>query len=132
MEIMKISLDTNAYTKLMQGHKPIADELEKAEELFLSTIVIGELFSGFSMGAKAKENALQLEDFIENEATIVTITRNIADRYAALFKHLKIHGTPIPTNDIWIAAAAFETGSMLASYDAHFALVPGLMVLAPK
>jgi tRNA(fMet)-specific endonuclease VapC len=132
MEIMKISLDTNAYTKLMQGHKTIADELEKAEELFLSAIVIGELLLGFSMGSRAKENARQFEDFIENEATIVTITRNMADRYAAIFKHLKTHGTPIPTNDIWIAAAAFETGSVLATYDTHFTLVPGLMVIAPE
>jgi tRNA(fMet)-specific endonuclease VapC len=131
MEIMKISLDTNAYTKLMQGHKTIAEELEKADELFLSTIVIGELFSGFSMGSKLKENARQFEDFIEHEATLVPITRNVADRYAAIFKHLKTHGTPIPTNDIWIAAAAFEMGSILATYDAHFTLVPGLMILAP-
>ena len=129
---MKISLDTNAYTKLMQGHKTMAEELEKADELFLSTIVIGELFSGFSMGSRSKENARQFEDFMEHEATLVPITRNIAIRYAAIFKHLKTQGTPIPTNDIWIAAAAFETGSTLATYDTHFALVPGLMVLAPE
>ena len=129
---MKISLDTNAYTKLMQGHKTMAEELEKADELFLSTIVIGELFSGFSMGSRSKENARQFEDFIEHEATLVPITRNVAIRYAAIFKHLKTQGTPIPTNDIWIAAAAFETGSTLVTYDTHFALVPGLMVLAPE
>jgi len=128
---MKISLDTNAYTRLMQGHKGIAEELEKADEIFLSAVVIGELFSGFSLGSKTKENIRLFEDFIDNEAATVDITRNVAGRYATIFKHLKTSGTPIPTNDIWIAAAAFETGSVLATYDTHFNLVPGLMITAP-
>ena len=121
---MKISLDTNAYTKLMQGHKGIANELEKADELFLSTVAAGELFSGFTMGSKTKENTRIFEDFIDNEATIIDITRNIADRYATIFKHLKTHGTPIPTNDIWIAALALEHSLVVYTRDTHFDHLP--------
>jgi tRNA(fMet)-specific endonuclease VapC len=129
---MKLSLDTNAYAKLIQGDTAVADALEKAEDIYISAVVAGELFSGFALGSKAKQNNDILEDFLDNEAKIVAITRSTAVWYAQIFKHLKSHGTPIPTNDIWIASAAFETGSGLLTFDKHFTLVPGLMVLAPE
>ncbi|MFQ5810117.1 MAG: PIN domain-containing protein, partial [Armatimonadota bacterium] len=61
----------------------------------------------------------------------VPVTHSIAERYGVLVKQLKEQGTPIPTNDIWIAATALETGTRLVSYDAHFNNVPGLIVLSP-
>ena len=55
----------------------------------------------------------------------------IAERYGYVKAELKKKGTPIPENDIWIAAAALETGARLISYDADFDSVGGLVRLAP-
>ena len=55
----------------------------------------------------------------------------VAERYGYLVRDLRQQGTPIPTNDLWIAASALETGARLVSYDAHFECVPGLIVIAP-
>jgi tRNA(fMet)-specific endonuclease VapC len=62
---------------------------------------------------------------------LVTVDAFVADRYGILVKILRKMGTPIPTNDIWIAAAALETGSRLVTYDSHFDCIPGLLVIAP-
>jgi tRNA(fMet)-specific endonuclease VapC len=128
---MKLSLDTNAYTKLMQGHRPLAEQLELADEIFISTVVLGELFGGFALGKKQRENARVLNDFIGSEAIVTEITRDIAERYGLIYLQLRSKGTPVPTNDLWIASAAFETGSRLVTYDSHFKVIPGLLVLSP-
>ena len=62
---------------------------------------------------------------------IIDTTDNIAQRYATIMATLRRQGTPIPTNDIWIAAAALENGGRMVAYDAHFEAVPGLIVEAP-
>ena len=49
-----------------------------------------------------------------------------ADRYARTAAALRAKGRPIPSNDIWIAAHALETGADLVSYDHHFGEVDGL------
>jgi tRNA(fMet)-specific endonuclease VapC len=129
---MKVSLDTNAYTRLMTGHRPLADLLERVDEIFISSIVVGELMAGFALGSRRKENLSVLQSFLATEATAISdITRDVAERYALIFSELRLQGTPIPTNDIWIAAAAFESGSRLISYDAHFNKISGLVVLSP-
>ncbi|MDD5673093.1 MAG: type II toxin-antitoxin system VapC family toxin [Chitinivibrionales bacterium] len=129
---MKVSLDTNAYTKFVQGHRPLSELLERAEEIFISPIVLGELIAGFTLGSRRRENIMVLKDFLDTEASAeCAITKDVAERYAFLFADLRAKGTPIPTNDLWIAAAALETGSRLISYDDHFKKVPGLVVLAP-
>jgi tRNA(fMet)-specific endonuclease VapC len=57
--------------------------------------------------------------------------KGVAERYGCLVRELRQQGTPIPTNDLWIAATSLETGARLVSYDIHFQRVPGLMVIAP-
>jgi tRNA(fMet)-specific endonuclease VapC len=133
VEKMKVSLDTNAYSKLRQGHKPLLELLEHVDEIIVSSIVLGELMAGFAMGSRRAENMVILADFMDTEVSVGDgdITRDIAERYAILYADLRLKGTPIPTNDLWIAAAALETGSRLVSYDEHFKNVPGLVVLAP-
>ncbi|MBN1756769.1 MAG: PIN domain-containing protein [Chitinispirillaceae bacterium] len=73
-----------------------------------------------------------LQELLSSEITGVSdITNDVAERYAILFADMRSRGMPIPTNDLWIAAAAMETGSRLVSYDGHFKNIPGLVVLAP-
>lgn len=129
---MKVSLDTNAYTRLMLGHRPLADLLECVDEIFISTVVLGELIAGFTLGNRRGENLSVLRNFLDTEVSAINdITRDVAERYALIFAELRSQGAPIPTNDMWIAAAALETGSRLITYDTHFKKIPGIVVLSP-
>ena len=58
---------------------------------------------------------------------IIDMDKEIADRYGSLIKILRKQGTPIPTNDVWIAAAALEKGTKLVTFDAHFNNIPGIV-----
>lgn len=130
---MKLCLDTDAYTKLFQtGSDALQQLLEEAETILVPSVVLGELAAGFEMGSKREKNFRLLNEFLDVSGTeTATVNRDVAERYGLLVKVLRQNGTPIPTNDIWIAATALETGARLVTYDAHFDVVPGLYVLAP-
>jgi tRNA(fMet)-specific endonuclease VapC len=116
---------------LMQ-HPELVKCVNEADAVYLSYIMLGELFAGFCLGRHEKENRRELAGFLELPGvSVVNIDAAIADRYGILVKVLRKQGTPIPTNDIWIAAVALETGSRLLSYDTHFDCIPGLLVVAP-
>lgn len=129
---MKLCLDTCAYSKLGLQPPELINCIDEAEAVYLSIIVMGELFAGFSLGKREKENREALSRFLDLPAVeVVNIDAAIADRYGILVKNLRKQGTPIPTNDIWIAATTLETGSRLVTYDSHFSCVPGLLIIAP-
>ena len=127
---MRLLLDTNAYTALMRASDPVAVETRRAERVYLSSIVVGELLFGFRNGTRFAENRSQLETFLANRyVEFLPVTFATADRFGLICAALKRKGTPIPTNDIWIAAHALETGADLVSFDGHFSLVDGLAFL---
>ena len=129
---MRVCLDTNAFSRLMGGHVPLTQLLESCEEVLLSATVLGELHAGFELGSRRETNRRQLGEFLALPGVeTIPVTTDIAERYGILISQLTRQGTPIPTNDIWIAAAALETGSRLVTYDSHFRHVPGLIVLGP-
>jgi len=127
---MKICIDTNIYSAFKKGNPNISELLETANEIYVPAIVMGELYAGFQLGTKLRDNTKDLKEFIEQPGIyIIDINYSIAERYGALIKILKDNGTPIPTNDIWIAATALENGARIASFDTHFKLIPGLMII---
>ena len=129
---MKVSLDANAYSMLRRGGRSLEQCLAEADEVYISAVVLGEIHAGFLMGTRHEENLAALDEFLSLPGTeVIPVTRSIAERYGVIVQQLKQQGTPIPTNDIWIAATALETGTRLVSYDSHFQHVPGLIVLAP-
>ena len=129
---MKRCIDTCAYSRLMLGHAPLQICMEEAVVLILPVIVLGELISGFEAGTRPAENEERLKLFLEAPSVRVQdATEDIARRYARLVNALRRAGTPLPTNDIWIAATAMELGARLITYDAHFRHIPGLLVEAP-
>ena len=90
---------------------------------------IGELEAAFLRGNRPRENQLLLDAFLDEPMVReVEINRKVARRYGALFATLRSAGTPIPINDVWIAAAAMEMGSRLLTFDRDFERVPGLAV----
>ena len=129
---MRVCLDTNAYSRLMRNQAGLQRCLEEAEIIHVPTTVLGELYAGFCLGSRYEDNCRDLEAFLELPGVqIATPSQDVAERYGYLVRDLRQQGTPIPTNDLWIAAAALETGARLVSYDAHFQHVPGLIVIAP-
>ncbi|MBQ36276.1 MAG: VapC toxin family PIN domain ribonuclease [Gemmatimonadaceae bacterium] len=132
MEVSGVCVDTSAYSHLKRGRDTLRLRLEEADSVYVPATVLGELFAGFEQGARRDENALELREFLLQPAvTVVSADENVAERYGKVVQQLRAQGTPIPTNDIWVSAAALETGSRLLSYDSHFEHVPGLIVESP-
>jgi len=125
----KILLDTNAYTRLLCGDSEVLDALGLAGTVFMSVFVLGELYAGFKGGQRDAENRAQLNDFLTRPTVrIMTATQETAEIFGTIKNRLKENGTPLPINDVWIAAHATESGSHLVTYDTHFAKVPGLLL----
>ena len=128
---MRRLLDTNAYVALKGGDARVEELIRSCEHLYVSIVVLGELYFGFHDGSRFRQNVGELNAFLSHPfVSIAFLSRTTADRFGRIATHLKRAGTPIPTNDIWIAAQAMESGLELISFDRHFQAVPGL-VLAP-
>ena len=113
----------------MRGREALRVRLEEADTVYVPA---RELYAGFEMGSRPRDNTAELHEFFEQpDVSVVRTDENVAERYGKLVQQLRAQGTPIPTNDIWIAAAALETGSRLLGYEAHFEHVPGVIVESP-
>lgn len=125
----KVLLDTNAYTGLLRGDDAVLDVLGRAETVFMSIFVLGELYAGFRGGSREAGNRRQLDDFLGRPTVrVLNATLETAGIFAAIRRRLREAGTPIPINDVWIAAHATESGSYLVTFDSHFAQVAGLLL----
>lgn len=130
---MRILLDTNAYSAMQRGDVLVREIIRRSEAVHLSLFVAGELLYGFRFGGDFEKNADGLDRFLRSPAvTLLPPTLDTARRYGLLSADLRAQGTPIPTNDIWIAAQALETGACLVSFDRHFELVRGLTWIDPS
>jgi tRNA(fMet)-specific endonuclease VapC len=124
---MRVLLDTNAYSDLARGSSWLAARVRRAEAVMLSSIVTGELLGGFRRGTRYDENLADLERFLAlPRVHLLPVTLATAERYGRVYAALRREGRPIPTNDMWIAAHAMETGAELLSSDPHFEYVAGL------
>lgn len=123
----KILLDTNAYVRFLRGNEEVMAGLARADSIFMSVFVLGELLAGFRAGSKERANRQILERFLlKPTVSVVEATIETADVFGFVMSSLRKSGTPIPINDVWIAAHCLETGSTLVTYDDHFAQIPGL------
>ncbi len=120
-----IALDSSAYSAFMRDHEAITEWIRHASAIRFSTIVLGELHYGFRRCRDRAQNLSLLEKFLAHGAVgIVDIDAETALRYAEIRDWLRTAGTPIPANDIWIAASAMRHGHRLITTDHHFAHVP--------
>lgn len=125
----KILLDTNAFTRFLAGDEKVLSYLGRADKVFMSVFVLGELFAGFRAGRKEKQNIQILERFLQKSTVnVLEASKDTAEIFGFIKDALRKSGKPIPINDIWITAHALETGSVLITYDSHFLGVPGLRV----
>jgi tRNA(fMet)-specific endonuclease VapC len=122
---LNILLDTNRLTDALRGETGVVHMLESATDVWVPFIVLGELKAGFLCGTRAAGNELLLHEFLRLPGVGVLFPdTETTDGYARLFAYLKRNGTPIPTNDLWIAALAVQHRLTLLSRDAHFKALP--------
>lgn len=127
---MRVALDTNRYQDLCKGDVEVLSILERAEEICLPFVVLAELRAGFALGAKGRENERILHRFLQKSGVDVLYAKDATTRaYVSLYRQLRVQGTPIPTNDLWIAALVIEHELELLSRDKHFQHLPQISVL---
>jgi len=123
----KILLDTNAYSALFKGDDNVLNAVGRADLVYLSVVVLGELYAGFSGGARESENKKRLDAFLSRPTVrVLQVSKETAEIFGSIKHQLKSAGTPIPLNDLWIAAQAIENGASLISFDRHFTQVAGI------
>lgn len=130
MGINKLSIDTNSYSNFLRGDKKSEKPYFEAREIIVSTIVLGELYFGFKVGVEENKNLEILYKFLsDSKVKVLKISSQTAKIYSNIKYSLKKKGTPIPENDIWIAAAAIETDSTLITFDKHFLSIENLNLI---
>lgn len=118
---MRLALDTNSYSDLCRGVPQIVGRCESAESIFLPLVVVGELRAGFAEGQHGTENERVLQQFlIQPGVDILLPDEETTFHYGAVYRQLRSQGTPIPTNDMWIAALVLQHGLVLLHRDRHF------------
>lgn len=118
---MRLALDTNRYTDLCRGEPSVSEMVEIAEEVWLPLIVIGELRAGFAAGAREASNEAVLRRFLlKPNVGILYADDQTTHHYANVYRQLRRQGTPIPTNDMWIAALVLQHSLVLFARDVHF------------
>ena len=118
---MRLALDTNRYTDLCRGEPSVVELVESADEVWLPFIVLGELRAGFAVGTRGTQNEAGLRRFLMKPGVgILYVDEQTTHHYASVYRQLRKQGTPIPTNDMWIAALVLQHSMVLYARDAHF------------
>ncbi len=132
MEKNRIVLDTSAYSEYLKGNEAVKSIIQKADEISVTPVILGELISGFVKGRYEKKNRDILNEFLTSpRVSVIEIDEETSERYAIIINYLREQGTPIPTNDIWIAASAMQYGLKILTTDKHYLKVPLVLVEMP-
>lgn len=125
----RVLIDTNIYSLAMRGDASVIAHLQTIDHIGFSSISIGELVAGFKGGHYLEKNRQELHQFLDSpRVKIFPIDAETAEYYAEVLQQLKKAGTPIPTNDIWIAACAIQQGYKVFTRDQHFERITGIIL----
>jgi tRNA(fMet)-specific endonuclease VapC len=125
---VRLALDTNRYTDLCRGDISAVEAVELADEVWLPFIVLGELRAGFAVGTQGPHNEAVLRRFLMKPGVGVLFgDEQTTHHYAAIYRQLRRQGTPIPTNDMWIASLVLQHSLTLCDRDSHFDALPQLI-----
>jgi tRNA(fMet)-specific endonuclease VapC len=119
---VKLVLDTNIYCDYAEGLPHAVDFMAtRGDDIYLPSIVLGELTYGFMKGSRQQFNERKLQEIIHKlKIEIVDVNQNVSRKYAIIYLSLVKKGTKIPINDVWIAASCMEVGGTLLTRDHHF------------
>ena len=131
---MRYCLDTSAYSHFKRGDRQVVELIDRADWLGIPVIVMGELAVGFRLGSRREANEAELDRFVAHPAVeVLPVSEDVVNLYAGIVLDLKVAGTPLPANDIWIAAVAARHGATVLTYDGHFRSIArvGATILTP-
>jgi len=118
---MRVAIDTNRLTDLLRGDARLAERLGACDEVWVPLVVLGEIKAGFHGGTQRHRNEALLQRFLAKATVSVLLPgRETAEHYARIFVQKSLSGTPVPDNDLWIAALALEHDLTLITRDRHF------------
>jgi len=121
----KYLLDTSIVMALFANDRAVIEQIEDAEEIFVPSIVIGELYYGARKSGRVRENVARVDLFAE--ANVILICDTETCRWYGVVKDLLWQkASTIPENDVWIAALALRHGLILVTRDSNFAQVTNL------
>ena len=124
---LRLALDTNRYTDLCRGNASVVETVELADEVWLPFVVLGELRAGFAVGSQGPRNEAVLRRFLLKPGVrALYADEQTTHHYAAVYRQLRKQGTPIPTNDMWIAALVLQYSLILFARDTRFDALPQL------
>ena len=127
---MRIPAGSNRYQDFCEGAPQAVHVIRRAAEVMMPFIVLGELRAGFACGTRSYKNEQTLTKFLNSPRVKQFFAdEDTTDQYARLFRQLRKQGTPIPTNDLWIAALALQHDLLLFTRDTHFDHLPQLPVI---
>lgn len=125
----RVMLDTSAYSAFMRGRPAVKLAIQQADQIYLNSVVLGELLAGFMRGRRREKNEKELQAFLASpRVKLIDVDEETAERYAVILNALWRAGTPIPTNDVWIAASAMQHGLRVLTTDAHYQKVSQVIV----
>ena len=128
-----VAVDTNILSELFRGGSAVRELLKEFECIYVPVIVLGELLSGFVQGSREAENRRRLDQFLSQTAVeLLPVSPYTAEYYALLMASLRRNGTPLPSNDVWIAATACAEKVPLVSRDKHFLQIDALHTILPE
>lgn len=126
---MRLAIDTNRYRDFCAGVPAAVERLRAADRIYIPFPVLAELRAGFACGTHSRKNEHTLNVFLGRpRVTVLFPDEQTTFHYARLFAQLRAAGTPIPTNDLWIAALIQQHNLTLLTRDRHFALLPQLLL----
>ncbi len=122
---LRIAIDVNRYVDFARGIDEAVTCIRRAGQIYLPFVVLAELRAGFRAGQRAKANEAVLSRFLQSDrVTVLLPDEQTTHVYAEVFVQLRRAGTPIPTNDLWIAALVIQHDLVLFSRDQHFEVLP--------
>lgn len=121
-------LDTNIIIGLLVNDSKIVSELKKNIKISMPTIVLGELFYSAMNSIRKNENLSKVQRLAES-IMVLNVDFNTALFYGEIKSSLKKKGTPLPENDIWIAALSIQHKLRLVSRDNHFKQIEGIQLI---
>lgn len=122
---VEIAIDTNRYRDFVEGDPAAVAVFRSAPRICVPFVAVAELRAGFAFGSRGTENQRIFEQFLHRERVEVLLPNMETTRqYANLYRQLRTAGTPIPTNDVWIASIVIQHDLTLFSRDKHFDALP--------
>jgi predicted nucleic acid-binding protein len=126
----RVVLDTNVVRGLFKGQRKIVSTLDNFDEIILPFAVVAELYSGYKVGDRYEKNKKIIDKFVnDNSVLVVFPDSKTLEIYSDFYLYLRKQGTPIPINDIWIAAITYQMSEKLYTLDKDFDNLPQIMKL---